>query len=610
MRPRTFLSLAALLALPSFLLSACSTLTPDVECVELWADAQGEVIDADLATLCADAWEAKLARNPVWAGELGDPRYLGKLPDRSLSATRAHERTLRRFLERAEDIPMTSLADQDRITLKLLYDRWQAELSEIELGIDVDSWNLEPRSGVHVNFLSLAPDQPIGTRSERAALVDRWKAMSTAIQRKIDNLARGIEAGRVTSHTACVRVMEQLDALLQTPVEDSPLARPGGEGDADPLSEVDLGTKIEVLRLVRNDIYPAFRRYRAFLEEKVLPRARDDDHPGVMWVPSGAEYYQLAVKRHTSLELSPREIHDFGLAEVERIRAEMSLLGDRVFQTRDVPEIQRRLRTDPALHFTTREEVRAKAEESLERSTQIVASAFGIHPRAGCVVVPVPEHEAPHTTIGYYRAPAADGSRPGRYYINTYAPETRTRYEAEVLAYHEAIPGHHLQIAIANELEGLPLVRRYESCTAFVEGWALYTERLSDELGLYSGDVDRLGVLSFDAWRACRLVVDTGIHAFGWTRQQAIDYMTENTLLAVNNIENEVDRYIAWPGQALAYKLGQREILALRAEAEAALGDEFDLPSFHDRVLENGGVTLAVLRNHVERWIKKESLRP
>jgi uncharacterized protein (DUF885 family) len=223
------------------------------------------------------------------------------------------------------------------------------------------------------------------------------------------------------------------------------------------------------------------------------------------------------------------------------------------------------------------------------------------------VVKEIPSYEAPFTTIAYYRQPATDGSRPGTYFINTYAPTTRPKYDAEVLAYHEGIPGHHLQIAIAQELTGVPEFRKHQGATAFVEGWALYTERLSDEMGLYTGDLDRLGVLSFDAWRASRLVVDTGVHAFGWTRQQAIDYMLENTLLAENNVVNEVDRYVSWPGQALAYKLGQREILRLRDQAKEVLGPSFDIRAFHDRVLENGAVSLAVLGTVIEEWLAEEA---
>ena len=218
----------------------------------------------------------------------------------------------------------------------------------------------------------------------------------------------------------------------------------------------------------------------------------------------------------------------------------------------------------------------------------------------------IPAHEAPYTTVAYYREPSADGARSGVYFVNTHAPETRTRYEAEALAFHEAIPGHHLQIALAQELEDVPAFRRFQGSTAFVEGWALYAERLAGELGLYSGDLDRLGMLSFDAWRASRLVVDTGIHAFGWSRERAVRYMLDHTLLARNNVENEVDRYIAWPGQALAYKIGQREIRRLRERARSAMGGDFTLADFHDRVLDDGAVTLSLLRRDIEGWIASE----
>ena len=241
----------------------------------------------------------------------------------------------------------------------------------------------------------------------------------------------------------------------------------------------------------------------------------------------------------------------------------------------------------------------AVAEASLARAVAAIPAWFGRLPRADCEVVRMQPHEEQHSTIAYYREPPQDGSRPGRYYVNTYAPETRPRYEAEALAFHEAVPGHHLQVAIGQELEQLPAFRRHAETTAFVEGWGLYSERLADEMGLYSGDLDRIGMLSYDAWRASRLVVDTGMHALGWSRGQAIDFMTAHTALGLNNIANEVDRYIGWPGQALAYKIGQLEIRRLRTEAEAALGAAFDIRRFHDAVLGHGALPLCVLRESV-----------
>ncbi len=332
---------------------------------------------------------------------------------------------------------------------------------------------------------------------------------------------------------------------------------------------------------IKTSLLPALERYRAFLDKEILPVSRPPERAGLSELPQGLDCYKKMIRVHTSLDMTPEEM----------------------FGTSDVAEIQKRLRTDPEMHFKTSAEVEAKAREALARAQAAVPRWFGIQPKAPCEVKVIGMHEAPYTTIAYYREPSADGKRPGAYMINTYQPETRPRYEAEALAFHESVPGHHLQIAIAQELKGLPEFRKHQGVTAFVEGWGLYSEHLADEMGLYTSDVDRLGMLSFDAWRACRLVVDTGIHSMGWSRQRAIDYMTENSLLASNNIVNEVDRYIAWPGQALAYKIGQREILNLRDEAKRKLGARFDIKAFHDAVLENGAVSLPVLRQEVEAYI-------
>ena len=464
-------------------------------------------------------------------------------------------------------------------------------------------------------------------------------------------------AFRRDGDAAVEKALGQLDLLLSTPIWDSPLVAPavaggtwvplargetvsavahrhlGGAKHQDVLrlvnrhlqdgSELALGTRVllpspedsltpnergrfleDVLEAVEHEIYPSFAHYREVLAREVRPFARGDDKPGIRNVPEGDVAYRTLIRRHTSLDLTPQEVHAFGLEEVARVRAEMEALGAKLIGSRDLFEIQEALRNDPTMHFTSAEEIEAVAKGSLARAEAVVPAYFGRLPRADCIIVEIPAHEAPQSTVAYYREPAADGSRPGRYFVNTYLPETRTRYEAQVLAFHEAVPGHHTSDRDRAGAGGLaPGAAATRAATAFVEGWALYTERLCDEMGLYSSDVDRLGMLSYSAWRACRLVVDTGMHALGWTRRQAIEYMLDNTLLAENNVENEVDRYIAWPGQALAYKVGEREILKLRAEAQAALGARFSMAAFHDRVLENGAVTLGVLRARIEAWI-------
>jgi uncharacterized protein (DUF885 family) len=570
-----------------------------------WREAASGVKNKDLARLCADAWEFQMSSSPVWATNLGDPRYNAELSDNSRDGEAMVAEKERELLHRARAIPTEELADGDRVTLELLIERWQQSLAEYDSDIDVASWSLDPRGGPQTEFLNLASDQPLTTGKNRDDALARWWSIPLYIDRCRDNLRRGAANGRTAPKKAVSDVIAQIDKLLATPVDQSPLSL---EARA---KEIDAAAYERFFASVRSTvelaIYPAFRRYRAELAGDVLPRARDDEHPGLKYLPGGDAYYRQCIARETSLEMTPQEIHEFGLAEVARVRAEISALGAKVFSISDIAAIQKKLRDDPALHFKTADEVRQKAADTLARAEAAVPHAFGIRPKMRCEVFDIPDFEAPYTTIAYYREGSADGKRPGRYCINVYQPETRPKYEAEVLAFHESVPGHHLQIAIAHELDDLPLVRRHNECTAFVEGWALYCERLADELGLYSSDVDRLGMLSYDAWRSCRLVVDTGLHSEGWSRERAIDYMLENTLLAKNNIENEVDRYIATPGQALAYKLGQREIFALRKEAQARLGSRFSLSEFHDRVLENGPVTLKVLRESIERWLDRSA---
>jgi len=552
------------------------------------------VTDVDLKRLCSVAWESEMRDWPRRATKLGDRRYDGELEDNSRQAAGRRARERRELLDDLRAIDREGLSPRDRVTFDVLLQRWTVELALHDSGVAPDTWNLNALDGPAAEFPKI--EQPAETEGEQELVLARWHAMPAYLARASENLVHAMSQGLVASRTATERTLAQLDALLATPPQDSPLVTV--------LSAEGTLFRRELLAVVDREVYPAFAGYRDLIRGQILPRARPDEKPGVQWAPEGNSFYALCVRRHTTLDLDPADVHEIGKREVERIRAEMSALGAALFGTSDLSEIQERLRSDPDLHFATAAEVKAKAEETLARAETVVPKAFGKLPKAPCEVVEVPELEAPFTTIAYYEQPAADGSRPGRYYVNTYQPTTRPRYDAEVLGFHEAVPGHHTQVALAQELRDLPAVRRYGEETAFVEGWALYTERLCDELGLYTSDLDRLGMLSFDAWRAARLVVDTGLHAFGWSRQTAIDYMLENTLLAENNVENEVDRYIAWPGQALAYKIGQLEILSLRAKARAALGKRFSLAEFHDRVLENGPLPLAVLRQRIETWLE------
>jgi uncharacterized protein (DUF885 family) len=463
-------------------------------------------------------------------------------------------------------------------------------------------WSVDPIFGPTMWLLDLVDYQTIRTPEDGANLVARWNGMGKFFDDTRANLREAAADGAVAAAKPVERVLDILDHLLEEPPERWKLAAPA-EDPHDDWSEGDLRTfRTDLLEAVSEVAVPAFRRYRDTIARDIAPLARPDDRPGLVHVPGGAAAYRDLIKVHTTLDLEPAAIHATGLAEIERIDAEFAELGGRVLGTNDLAGTLAALRDDPRLRFDNADEVFETAKRSLARAQEAMTDWFGRIPGAACVVVPVPTHSQEHQTIAYYSWPAMDGSRPGRYYINLHAPETRPRYEAEALAFHEAVPGHHLQIAIAQELPGLPAFQRALGSTAFAEGWGLYTERLSDEMGLYSGDMDRFGILSYDAWRAGRLVVDTGMHALGWTRGQAIDFLQAHTALGGNNIENEVDRYIVMPGQALAYKIGQLEILRLRDEAQRRLGARFDIKAFHDTVLGSGAVSLPVLRDLVGAW--------
>jgi len=557
----------------------------------------------DLAALTEAYWEACVEDSPVFATGIGLRGQDDRLSDITPAGRARWAAQLEDFLEHARSIPAASLTPEDRTTLSELMTSVETNLDEVRC--DLEAWTVDPLSGPVVSFLNLESYQPAGTIEDGRNLIARWRAMGPYVDDHVANLRRGLQAGKVAVRSGVTKVIEQVHDLGQKPIEEWPLLKPLRDPHADWMEADRDGFRKDLNAAVHDGIRPAFLRLGEVLRTDILPRARPDDRPGILHIPDGVAAYRRLMHSYTALDLDPEEVHATGLREVVRINQEMEDLGEKVLHTRDRREILRKLRTDSDLYFRTRDEVEEKAREALARARAAIPRFFGRLPKAECEVVRMEAHEEKHSTIAYYRWPAADGSRPGRYYINTYVPETRPRYEAEVLAYHESIPGHHLQLSIAQELDGIPDFRKHLGVTAFIEGWGLYTERLADEMGLYTADLDRIGVLSYDAWRACRLVVDTGMHAKGWTRAQAIAFMLENTALAENNIVNEVDRYIAWPGQALAYKIGQLEIRQLRAEAERRLRKRFDIRAFHDAVLGNGGVSLGTLRHLIDGYIAR-----
>ncbi len=556
----------------------------------------------ELAALCEDYWQGALKAAPTFATSLGDRRYDDRLDDITPAGIAADTRRLEDVLARARRIDENALELPDRLTRTALVTEVESELAQ--MGCGFHEWTVDPLGGPQVEFMSLPDYTIIDTPEDGAHYVTRVRAEGKYLDDHMANLRSGLAAGKVASRDAVQKTIDQLERVNRTSVDSLGAWKPGtAEHRKWKTAEQDR-FRSELRSAIEASLRPALVRYHDFLRDQVLPAARAPERAGLATLPGGAECYRRMIRVHTSLDLDPAELHRIGLEEVARFRRDLAELGQRVFGTSDIAEIQRKLRGSPEMHFKTAEEVESKARETLARAQAAVPRWFGkIRPKAPCEVKVMGMHEAPYSTIAYYRQPSADGRRPGTYMINTYLPETRPRYEAEALAFHEAVPGHHLQIAVAQELTGVPTFRKHQGVTAFVEGWGLYAERLADDMGLYSGDVDRIGMLSYDAWRACRLVVDTGLHAQGWSRKQAIDYMIENSILAENNIVNEVDRYLTWPGQALAYKVGQREILALRDEAKKRLGARFDIKAFHDAVLRNGAVPLPLLRQQVEAYI-------
>ncbi len=556
------------------------------------------VVDPQLAALLVEHWEAQMETSPLWATELGDHRFDDRLGDASPGAHAAWMEREGGWLARARE--MEGLQGEDATTRALFEESLSVSLA-LE-ACQMEQWSFSPRH----NFLGFANYlvelHPIAVPADLDAIVARTGALGPYLEGLLANLSLGLDQGLVANAASTEKVLEMVETQLDQPFSDwPPLQVEPAMAD----QEVHLRATYDAVR--EATLVPLLKEYRDFLRETVLPAARPPEAASLTALANGSACYAALIRKYTTRDLSPDAIHATGLTALEGIHAEFQALGTALWEEAALDAIFDRLRTDPALFFDTEASVEAQAVQSLAAAAAAMPAFFDPLPAAECTVRPIPDYEAPYTTIAYYRPAAPDGSRPGIYFVNTWAPTTRPRHEAQVLAFHESIPGHHLQIAIAQELPETPLFRKHLDATVFVEGWALYTERLADEMGLYTTDLDRMGMLSFDAWRAARLVVDTGLHHKGWSREQAEQFLRDNTPLALNNIHNEVDRYITWPGQALAYKTGQLEIWRLRREAETALGADFDLKGFHQAVLGSGPVPLALLEQQVHNWA--ESLR-
>ena len=552
-----------------------------------------------LKAVAEQFWEAHLAYSPTEATLHGDHRYDDRIEDVSADGEARERATWLELRAAVDAIEVDGLDAAGRVTWELL----RAELIQAVEAIDVRRIELrsDQNTGLHAELLVIAPQIQAPTPASARALLERHRQIPALIDQMIERLRAGVAAGRTPARINVERSLNQVDKYLAAPLDGDPFTTmagpPGWDGEA--------GWRADLAATARDAIRPAFGRYREFFASELLPAGRPHDRAGLCFTDDGPALYEYFVRRHTTVDdLTPEEIHRIGLDELERLAGEYAEVGGRLFGMSDLRAIFDRLRSDPGLRYASGDQIMDDARRYLAAATAAMGDWFGRLPVTPCEITPIPASVAEDMPVAYYFPPAADGSRPGMYFVNTTDAVHKNRFETASVAYHEAIPGHHLQLAIATELEGVPAFQRLSGGnTAYVEGWGLYAERLAEEMGLYTDDMERIGMLAADSWRSCRLVVDTGLHALGWGRQRAIDFMVANAPVTVGEIEVEIDRYIGMPGQALAYKIGQREIFRLREDARARLGDRFDIKAFHDVVLGSSSVSLPVLRALVDGWV-------
>jgi uncharacterized protein (DUF885 family) len=539
-------------------------------------------------------WEGVLERDPVYATILGDDRWDDRLPDLGEAGRAADEAAYRETLAEAEAIDPAGLDPEQVITRDMLILVASTHLEALEK----KQYQLAINHifGTQTMPVRIAQYQIAETPEGLERLLARFAAFPTAIEQEIATLREGMADGRTGAAIPVRKEIEQIERMLALPVEAFPAV--GMAHVADDAARERVRASVEA------EIYPALQALRAFLADEYEAQARQD--PGISSTPDGAEAYRLGIRMHTTIDTTPDEVHRFGLEDLAHIEAEKDVIATRAGY-RDRHAYAKALGEDPANHTSSRDDIIALAAEQTARAFATAPRYFGRLPRADCEVKAVEEYREREVPPAFYMPPSIDGSRAGQYYLNTYQPEARELHKIAAITFHEATPGHHFQLAIEMELTGLPPFRTLGSRlagAAYAEGWGLYCERLADEMGLYQSDAERLGMLDAQSFRAARLVVDSGLHAFGWSREQAIELMHERGALPLVDAEIEVDRYTIWPGQALAYKIGQREIERARREVSEFMGDRFDLRAFHDEVLAHGSVPLATLRREIPGWVE------
>jgi uncharacterized protein (DUF885 family) len=551
-----------------------------------------------LNALFDEIWQDKLKHSPEYASYLGDKRYNDQLTDYSVQAVNASLARGRGYIENLGMIDTTGLPDQEKLSAELMMrslidDQEAAKFKEWEMPVN-------QFSGFHTDLAQMPNDLPFDTVKDYDDYISRLQKVPTAFSQITTNMQLGIDDGRMPPEYLLEKVLVQVQALADQKPADSPFALPLKKFPKTVNAAEQKRITGELLNVIATDVLPSYQRFAKFMKVDYVPKGRKD--PGVWALPDGDAYYAFRIRQSTTLNKTAAEIHQIGLDEVKRDETEMLAIVHKLGFA-DLKSFNAALKTNPKEHPTSAEQLLDAYRGYIAQMQPKLPELFGTLPKAKLEVVEMPSYIAKDQAEAFYDQGSADGKRPGKVDVNTYNFAERSLAGVEAVAYHEGIPGHHLQISIAQELTGLPEFRKQAYYTAYTEGWALYSERLGKEIGFYQDPYSDYGRLEADIWRAIRLVVDTGVHSQHWTRQQMIDYFHAHTAMDDTNIDAEVDRYIAWPGQALGYKMGQLKILELRARAKAALGPKFDIRAFHDEILDSGALPMEVLDQRVNDWI-------
>ncbi|NYF79958.1 DUF885 domain-containing protein [Granulicella arctica] len=593
----------SLSTLPFKSLTATLAATLLFAAVPIQAQATPSVADRTKAlhALFEDIWQQNLKHSPEFASSIGDKRYNDQLSDYSIEEVNASLARGRKFIQQLSEIDTTGLAQQDQVSddlmlRSLIDDQEAAKFKEWEM--PVNQFN-----GPHTALAQLVAQLSFETVKDYEDYIARLTKIPTVFSQITTNMQLGMEDGRMPPKYLLEKVLVQTNALATQKPADSPFALPLKKFPKTISPDDQKRLSDAVLDAVANDVLPAYQRFARFLSGQYIAKGRTE--PGISAIPDGDAYYAFRVRQSTTLNKTPAEIHQIGLDEVKRDETEMLAIAKKLGFS-DLKSFNAALKTNPKEHPTSKQQLLDAYRNYIAGMKPKLPELFGRLPKAPIEVVPVPDYIEKDQAAAYYDNGTPDGSRPGRVFINTYNFANRSLADVEAVAYHEGIPGHHLQISIAQELTDIPEFRKYTYYTAYTEGWALYSERLGKEIGFYQDPYSDYGRLEADIWRAIRLVVDTGVHSQHWTRQQMVDYFHDHSAIDETNIQAETDRYIAWPGQALGYKMGQLKILELRQRAQTALGPKFQLKDFHDVVIDSGALPLDVLEKQVDAWIAKE----